>query len=258
MAGKSVASIRDRYRGGDGTAGPPAHPHLGRAADSRNYDAQILLGSLASYAFEPMRDHLERRCGTRRWGSGYGGRSPSSSSSPRGKRAPGALKSWVRELIRDSEELRKRSLYAGRSLDLELAITVPAAWSPPGDDWVARRCSERASNSEATIGNAAPRPWACGSAPSSRTGPTWGDREGTAQADRGVPGPRYPGQTRAPGCGGWRPRWSSRSTSGPRYATEWPDVDEPWFQHVQEAANELDNSEPPAHLRPGPRACSGT
>ena len=26
---------------------------------SRNYDAQIMLGSLANYAFEPMREHLE-------------------------------------------------------------------------------------------------------------------------------------------------------------------------------------------------------
>lgn len=32
---------------------------------------------------------------------------------------------------------------------------------------------------------------------------------------------------------------------------EWPEVDEPWFRHVQEAADELDNHSIPGHLLPG-------
>ena len=58
---------------------------------------------------------------------------------------------WVRRLIRDAEKLRRRSLYAGRSLDLELAITVPAAWSPPSDDWAGEALLIRARDSKATI-----------------------------------------------------------------------------------------------------------
>ena len=47
-----------------------------------------------------------------------------------------ALRAWVEGLIRDFEALRDRSLYVGNSYDLELALAIPAAWSPPGNDWV--------------------------------------------------------------------------------------------------------------------------
>jgi hypothetical protein len=39
--------------------------------------------------------------------------------------------------------------------------------------------------------------------------------------------------------------------SGEPVCNEWPDVAEPWFRHVEEAANELDNYEIPEHLRTG-------
>ena len=51
----------------DRPAGPAAHPHLVAPPTSRNYDAQILLGMLASYAFEQIRDRLESQLRDRRW-----------------------------------------------------------------------------------------------------------------------------------------------------------------------------------------------
>src|ERR1700733_1784091 len=148
----SVARLRDRYRQEIGwlvprlillTEVPPA---------ARNYDAQILLGSLASYAFKLMKPHLENELrhsplGFRVWRSITKLVTLSRADSEH----TDELKSWVRELIRDSEELRLNSLYAGRSLDLELAISVPPAWSPPGQDWVGEALFTRATNPFATL-----------------------------------------------------------------------------------------------------------
>ena len=68
-------------------------------------------------------------------------------------------------------------MYAGRSLDLELAISVPAEWSPPDDDWVGETPLERAWNNNATIrerGTAAMGLWqramTCGPADRPRSG----------------------------------------------------------------------------------------
>jgi hypothetical protein len=126
---------------------------------SRNYDAQIMLGSLASYAFEPMREHLDTALrfspmGFRVWraiAKLVKLNAESRHSEP--------LKSWVQELIGDSEELR----------------------------WVAATL-EQAIDERAAVCN------------------------------------------------------------------RWPGVDEPWLQHVHEAANELDKSSLPAHLRPGAKS----
>ena len=136
----------------DGAAGPSAHPYLGRAADVeelRRADPARHARQLRLRADEGPPGISS--CGTRRWHSGCGGRSPSSSSSARAASIRTRSEAWVRQLIGDSEELRKSSLYAGSSLDLELAITVPAAWSPPGDDWVGEALLTRARNGEATI-----------------------------------------------------------------------------------------------------------
>ncbi len=35
---------------------------------------------------------------------------------------------------------------------------------------------------------------------------------------------------------------------------DWPDVDEPWFRHVQDAADELDNTKIPSHLLEGTKS----
>ena len=132
-AGRSVADVRNRYRDEMDqlvhrliliSVAPPT---------TMNHDAQILLGSLASYAFDQMRDQLDYQLryspmGFRVWRA----ITKLVKLTTRSEHA-GALQSWVRGLIRDSEELRRNSLYAGRSLDLELAISVPAEWSPPGE-----------------------------------------------------------------------------------------------------------------------------
>ena len=225
---------------------------------SRNYDAQILLGMLASYAFELMRDRLEFELrysplGFRVWRAitklvmlSAGGEHTE------------ALRAWVRRLIRDSEELRKCSLYASSSLDLELAITVPAAWSPPGDDWAGEALLARARNNEATIrerGTAAMGLW------QRAIGEDGPDREKTETDLRELIAEFRDPRTRPDARAGLR--WLAATLehvidNRVAVCNDWPDVDEPWFGHVQEAANELGNCGIPATFLPGPRTCSGT
>jgi hypothetical protein len=246
-----VASIRDRYSDDLEllvrrliliSVAPPT---------SRNYDAQILLGMLASYAFEPMRDRLDSQLryspmSFRVWRA----ITKLVKLSESGEHAD-ALKAWVRQLVTDSGELRKHSLYAGRSLDLELAITVPPSWSPNGDDWVGEALRTRAWDKEATIrerGTAAMGLWqrAIGE---SRPG-----RERTRQDLRELITEFRDARSRPDAPAGLR--WLAATLehvvdSGIAVCNEWPDVDEPWFRHVQEAARELDDSGIPAHLLTG-------
>ena len=253
-AGKSVTSPRDRY--------PEEMDPLVRRLTlvsvapptSRNYDAQIMLGSLASYAFEPMREHLDTALrfspmGFRVWraiAKLVKLNAESRHSEP--------LKSWVQELIGDSEELRRVSLYAGRGLDLDLAITVPAAWSPPGDDWVRQALLERARNPEATIrerGTAAMGLWQRAIID---TRPDLADTE--KELRKLIEEFRDP-DSRPDARAGLR--WVAATLEQAideraAVCNRWPDVDEPWLQHVHEAANELDKSSLPAHLRPGAKS----
>ena len=250
-AGMSVAGIRSRYRQEMEllvrrliliSVAPPT---------SRNYDAQIMLGSLASYAFEPMRDRLESAL--RDWPLGFRVWRAIAKLVKLSEETEHseALRVWVRQLIRDSEELRKRSLYSGRSLDLELAITVPADWSPPGDDWVGDALLERARNSEATIrerGTAVMGLWER----AIREGRP--DLEKTEEDLRQLIAEFRDPDSRPDAAAGLR--WVAATLEhviDERMAVcnEWPDVDEPWFRHVQEAATELDKSGIPQHLRTG-------
>jgi hypothetical protein len=119
---------------------------------AKNIDAQIMLGILASYAFDSTRQllDLELRAsplGFRVWRA----ITELVKLSREEDYGTNVLKPWVRQLIRDSEGLRQTSLYPGRSLDLELAITIPAAWSPPGQDWAGKALLTRARNVEATL-----------------------------------------------------------------------------------------------------------
>jgi hypothetical protein len=117
----------------------------------RNYDAQILLGSLACYAFEPTRDWLDSA--VRYWPLAFRVWRAITKlvklSDSRGR--TGDLREWVQQLVSDSGELRASSLYPGAGLDLELALAVPADWSPPGNDWVADALLARARDANATI-----------------------------------------------------------------------------------------------------------
>jgi hypothetical protein len=249
---RSVASIRERYRD---ELGPLVHRLILIAVGpptSRNYDAQILLGMLASYAFdERMKQQLDYQLkrsplGFRVWRAitklvMFNARSSHTE----------ALKFWVRGLIHDSENLRGRSLYAGRSLDLELAITVPDAWSPPDDDWVGAALLRRAKNPKATIrerGTAVMGLWQRAiTEKRSDLRSTEAElrelivafRERDARPDAAA-GLRWIAalleqaiEQRVPVC------------------NDWPDIQEPWFRNVQAAADELDILYLPKHLRTG-------
>jgi hypothetical protein len=218
---------------------------------AQNYDAQILLGMLASYAFEYMREPLENKL---RY-------SPMSFRVWRaitklvilGQDGPHAneLRAWVRDLVCDAEDLRESSLYAGRSLDLELAITVPAAWSPPDDDWVGNALLVRARDPKATIrerGTAAMG--LCERALD----------QGGDGADRTIGHLReliaeFRDPTSRPDAHAGL-RWVAATVeqaveTGNPIGNDWPDVDEPWFGHVQAAARGLADTGIPAHLLTG-------
>jgi hypothetical protein len=250
--GRNVADVRDRYRQELAllvrrlvliSVGPPA---------PKNIDAQVMLGILASYAFGPMKQLLERELrssplGFRVWRA----ITKLVKLSPAQGEHANALRSWVRQLILDSEGLRETSLYAGRSLDLELAITVPAAWSPPEQDWVGNALLTRARNAEATLrerGTAAMGLWERAIRE---------ERPDLAKTEADLR--QLVTEFRDPDA---RPdvaaglRWVATTleeiiNKRVPVCNEWPDVDEPWFRRVEEAANDLDNSEIPEHLRVG-------
>jgi len=248
--GRSRERIKDRYRAEIEvlvrrlitlSAAPPT---------TRTSDAQILLGILASYAFDLMRDPLEvavrySPLAFRVWraiGKLVQLRSNGGYSAD--------LMAWVRRLLRDSGELRKQSLYAGRGLDLELALVVPAAWSPPGADWVGEMLRARTHDPEATVrerGTAAMGLWRRALTEDRDRRPT------EAELRRLITEFRDPA-TRPDAAAGLR--WVAATLEhvierGETVCNDWPAVDEPWFRHVQEAAGELDDYGIPEHLKDG-------
>jgi hypothetical protein len=252
-AGRSVERIRDHY-GKEMellarrliliSAAPPT---------ARNYDAQMMLGSLASYAFELMKDQLELQLrysplAFRVW------RAITKLVRLRGDGEHAELRAWVRQLIRNSGELRQYSIYPGRSLDLELAITVPAAWSPPGgdDDWVGDALSARAWDPEATIrerGTAAMGLWQRALAESEG-----GTVQKTEEDLRNLITEFRKEESRPDAAAGLR--WVAATLEcvidkQEAVCNDWPECNESWFRHVQQAADELDNYGIPDHLRTG-------
>jgi hypothetical protein len=219
---------------------------------SRSYDAQVLLGLLAVYAFDEIKDHLhdalrDSPMGFRVWPaitklvtlSSDGGRHD-------------RLRAWVRGLIRDAETLRDKSLYGGNSYDLELALAVPAAWSPPDDDWVGGALLARAWDNEATIrerGTAAMGLW---QRAFSQERP---DPESTEDDLRALIAEfRKEPSARPDAAAGLR--WLAATLehvidNRVAVCNDWPDVGEPWFRRVQDAATRLEGSGIPDHLRTG-------
>jgi hypothetical protein len=251
-AGRSIAEVRQRY-GGELpllvrrliliSAGPPT---------PRNADAQIMLGSLANYAFNFMEQRLEYELrylplGFQVWSA----IARLVKLSPAEGEYVDRLKSWLRRLIRDSGELRKTSLHAGRSLDVELAVSIPAAWSPPGDDWVGKALLSRARNKEATLrerGTAALGLW---QRAIHEQRPDLRQIEGSL---RQLIAEFRSSDARPDIASGLR--WVAATLEknldeNVPVCNEWPIVDEPWFHNVEDAANELDISGIPPHLRSG-------
>jgi hypothetical protein len=215
---------------------------------ARSYDAQMMLGSLASYAFEPMQDWLETAVryspmAFRVWRAitklvrlrSSGDRTDE-------------LREWVQRLVSDSGALRPWSLDPGQSLDLELALAVPAAWSPASNDWAGDALRSRARDSRATIrerGTAAMGLW-------QRALEQNRGVRATEQDLRDLIDEIGEGESRPDAPAGLR--WVAATL---RHAidnrvpvcNDWPEVDEPWFDHVQEAARELDRLPIADHLR---------
>ena len=220
----------------------------------RNYDAQTLLGLLCYFAFDQVKEPLERRLrystlGFRLWRA-IAMVVKLSDNDPHTE-----VRDWVRELLRDSAELRKGSVHAGSGYDLELALAVPPAWSPPGDDWVAETLRARARDGEATLrerGAAALGLWQRALA--------------TDQPDNGaverelrdlVTEFRDPA-TRPDAAAGLS--WIADTLEHVMETKEavcntWPVVDAPWYRNVQQAAAELSRTGTglPEHLQTGTR-----
>lgn len=250
---RSVASIRERHgRELDGlirrlillSASPPT---------ARTYDAQMMLGNLTSYAFELTRERLESAVRNsplsfRVWRSiskQVGFRETSLQSA--------SLRTWVRQLVRDSGALRERSIYPGASLDLEVALAVPRHWSPPEQDWAGEALMTRAMNRQATMRE--------------RSTAAMGLWHRALEQERDLSQTRtimheLIGEFASPDSRPDAPaasRWVAATLEQVRsqqvpVCNDWPEVDEPWFRNVQHAADELLDFEVPDHLRAGTRS----
>ena len=250
MDARSVAALRDRYgqemellirRLIYMSVSPPA---------ARNYDAQVMVGNLASYAFELMKDRLETVArysplAFRVW------RAITRMVQIRGDSGDAKdLMVWVRQLVRDCGSLRAQSVYPGACLDLELALAVPAAWSPPDNDWVGEVLRARAWNRQATIrerGTAAMGLW-------QRTLEEGRDVDATADDLRELITELNDPESRPDAPAGLR--WVAATldhiiSRKEPVCNDWPEPDEPWLGRVHDAARELDNSGLADHLRDG-------
>jgi len=122
---------------------------------ARSGEALLLLGSLAHYAFDvvamKLAEELRGPLGFRVWRAVTKVVRLRDTSSRRRHLPTRNLRDWVRLQLADAESLRGQSLYPARSLDLELALSVPPDWSPPDDDWAGRLLLERAKNCHATV-----------------------------------------------------------------------------------------------------------
>ena len=218
---------------------------------SKNHDAQILLGMLASYAFSSVKGQLNDELRSspmsfRVW------RALTKPVMLSGNSAPdSALKAWIWRLVRDAGSLRARSLYPGRSLDLELAIIIPPAWSAGGDDWASDALRARAWDAQATIrerGTAAMGLWQR----AVRQGAA--DQEKTGKELRELitelkdPGAR---PDAAAGLCWVAATLEHLMDKGEAVCNDWPEVSDPWFRHVTEAEEELNSAGIPDYLLAG-------
>jgi hypothetical protein len=220
---------------------------------ARNHDARVLLGLLASYTPRTMMRLLEAELkysplGYRVWRA----ITKLVTLSEEGERTD-VLRPWVYRLLGESEELRTRSLYAGGALDMELAIAIPTAWSPPEDDWAAQALLKRARNPNATIrerGTAAMGLW--------QRAVDSGDPTVLSQSKEDLGkliDDLRKSDARPDAPAGLR--WIAATLehvikTGDKVCNEWPSVEDPWLERVRRAADEL--SRPgmvPRHLVTG-------
>lgn len=127
--------------------GPPTPRHI---------EAQILLGSLAKYAFEIVSEQLEwslrtSPLGFRTWRAVTKLVTIAREDSKQGDDdLARRLRAWLPGLIAMTRALRLESVYPGRSLDLELLISIPVDWTK-AHELVTAELQHRAFDPEATL-----------------------------------------------------------------------------------------------------------
>ena len=251
--GASLASVVQHYRAQLELLVRRLVAVSGAPPTARNHDARVLLGLLASYTPPMMMRLLEAELkysplGYRVWRV----ITKLVTLSEEGEQND-ALRPWVYRLLGESEELRTRSLYAGGALDMELAIAVPTAWSPPDDDWAAGVLLKRARNSNATIrerGTAAMGLWQravdCGD----------GAVLDKAKEDLGNLAKEFRRRDARPDAPAGL-RWIAATLehviqTGAKVCNDWPTVEDPWLERVRHVADGLSrHGMVPAHLVTG-------
>lgn len=213
----------------------------------RSVEALIMLGTLGGYEFGIVEGKLEyalkRPLGFRVWRviTALVMLSRRSSQTPR-------LRQWVKKQLSRAEELREKSLYPGRSLDLELAIRIPPEWSPVEDDWAGAALLARARNSQATIqerGTAAMGLW--------QRAVTNPNHDADRVAADLAPLIKQFETAAVPKDACWGMRWVAVTlrhaiSNSTGVCNTWPEVDEPWMQNLSGAVGQLEDRIPPEIL----------
>jgi hypothetical protein len=216
----------------------------------RSVEAMIVLGALGGYAFDIVKGSLDyalmHPLGFRVWRV----ISTLVLLNRRANRTLG-LRNWSKQLLTEAENLRERSIYPARSLDLELAISVPSGWSPPGQDWAAEALFARAANPYATIserGTAAAGLWQRAMAYQHS------ERQSSAARLEALLSRFESATVKADIHHGIR--WTAttlRQTikDDVGVCNEWPQVGESWMRHVNEAVGYLERQVIPQDVLPG-------
>ncbi|MEV0226289.1 hypothetical protein [Streptomyces sp. NPDC050704] len=265
---RTATSLKEKYKKGKTKLLISRLALIGGAPPtSRNIDALVLLGALTKWAYDGElvllieKDLRDSPLGFRLW------RAVTKLVHLCGDTAPNSeLRRWVTDLLENCEQLRGRSSYPGRSLDLELAIAIPHRWSShddPDGDWVRALLLARAEDTTATLrerGTAALGLWqrTLTNNPRHRDDAVEGERvqEVEARLRELVTQFRHP-EARKDAAAGMR--WVAMTLESVLDAkvpvcNQWPEPDaaeDPWFQVVQDAANSLDSRGIPAQiLRP--------
>ena len=254
-AKKSINSVRERYRTQIEQVADRLILIAGSPPTPRNIEAQILLGSLAQYAFDivfaQLIDSLRSSpLGFRAWRSMTKLLMISRDEENRGeKRLSTDLSAALRGPVDDAQELRRSSIYPGRSLDLELAIAVPSHWL--GRRTVTNLLLARAQDPDATLrerGTAAMGIWQRAVDNQRHDDPSI-----LVQLEELIDVFRGEQSDRPDIASGLR--WVAATLehamkSGQSICNEWPVVEEPWFEAVQRAATLLNRPDIPSNIRP--------